>query len=313
MKIKDLFGLLKETLFEWYASNTFQLGAALAYYSVFAIAPTLVLALSIAGRIFGAEAAAGHLEARLGEVAGPTVAAAIEETLSYVHASGETRFATLASLTALLFGAIGAFTQLQAALNAIWGVMPKPGRSIWRVVADRFISFLIVLCVGILLVLSLATSTALVVLSSYFPPAGLPGSLHFWRALHWLITFALLTLLFAVIFRMLPDVKIAWRDVWIGAATTSTLFTVGNYPIGLYLGRSSVSSAYGAAGSVIIVLLWVYYSSQIVLLGAEFTKVYARRSGHPLIPAAHAICLTPEQRVRLGMSSDSHLAHSATK
>ncbi len=293
MRAKELVTLPKETLSEWYNSDTFQLGAALAYYGIFAIAPTLVIALAIAGMIFGPEAAQGHLQSRLEQIVGPTVASAIEKTLSSAHTTGGGWLATCISAVVLVFGAIGLFSQLQSALNSIWGVAPKPGRGIWGAVLDRLLSFLVVVCFVVLLVLSLAANAALSFVIHFFPAEELPGSIYLWQALRWVVSLALLTGLFAVIYKVLPDARISWRDVWVGAIATALLFTLGNYLIGLYLSRSSVASAYGAAGSLVIILLWVYYSSQIVLLGAVFTKVYARRRGQRIEPSENAVPLSP--------------------
>jgi membrane protein len=308
MKCKELIRVLKESVIEWHNSDAFTLGAALAYYAVFAIAPTLIIALAIAGIIFGPQAAQGHLQARLEQIVGPTVASAIEKILSDVHAAGGSWQATLIGAVVLIFGAIGVFTQLQTSLNAIWGVRPMPGRGIWGVVKDRLFSFLIVICFGILLVVSLAANAALSVVISYLPTEELPGGFYLWQALRWVVSFALLTVLFAVIYEVLPDVKLSWRSVAVGAAITALLFTLGNYLIGLYLGRSSVTSAYGAAGSLVIVLLWVYYSSQVVLLGAVFTRVYARYCGVAVEPSANAVAARPEMSLPQSLTPDrSHV------
>jgi membrane protein len=213
----------------------------------------------------------------------------------------------------LILGSLGLFTQLQTALNTIWQVKPKPGRGIWGAVKDRFLSFLLVLNVGALLVAALMVNAALSAVSGFFPEFHLPGGAFLWEALRWLVSMSLLTLLFATVYKILPDVKIGWRDVWVGAATTAVLFTIGNYLIGLYLGRSSVASTYGAAGSLVIILLWVYYSSQILLFGAEFTRVYAAKYGHPIGPSDNAIPMTADDCARRDIPSRRDPSMSAPR
>jgi membrane protein len=289
MKVNDWLRLLKETVRDWYESNTFQLGAALAYYSVFALAPTLVIAVGIAGLIFGRDAAQGNLADQLKQTMGPAVAEAIQETLSSAHQAATAGWwATLLSIGVLLFAALGVFMQLQYCLNVIWRVKPKPGRGLWGVVRDRLVSFVMVLIVGLLLLASLAASTALEVIGRLVPTAEIPGGYYLGVAVHWVVTLGLMTLLFALLYKVLPDVNLRWRDVTVGAAVTAVLFAAGNYLIGLYLGTSGTTSAYGAAGSLVLLLLWVYYSSQVFLLGAEFTRVYAIRRGRLPGPADNA-------------------------
>jgi membrane protein len=234
-------------------------------------------------------------------VAGPNVGRAIEEMLSYSHATGAGTFATAVSLAILLFSATTIFGELQDGLNTIWGVQPRPGRGILDTVKDRFWSFLIVLGVGLLLLLALAASAVVSAVSNFLGP-NLPGeSVYLWRAIQLTVTVGLLTLLFAMIYKVLPDVDLGWKDVWVGALITALLFTLGTYLIGLYLGWTSMASAYGAAGSPLVILLWVYYSSQVLLFGAEFTQVYATRYGRPRV-YANAEPVTAEARARQGMT-----------
>jgi membrane protein len=289
MRLKDLFGVVKEAALAWYGGRTLEQGAALAYYAVFSIAPTLVITVAVASMVLGADAAQGRLEAQLQQVVSPLVAQAIAEMLGYVHLTHSGLLATLVSAVVLLFGAAGLFTQLQSALNAIWDVKLKPGLSIWFALRTRLMTFLLVVVVGALLLASLVASTALAAVTAYLPEADLPGGFSLITILNWVISFALLTLLFALVYKLLPDVHIAWRVVWVGAVATAVLFTLGNYVIGLYLGRTSAASAYGAAGSLVIVLLWVYYSSQVLLFGAELTQAFARHFGEPVRPADYAV------------------------
>jgi membrane protein len=311
MKGKELYELLKTTLARWYDSGTFQLGAALAYYAIFAIPPILVIALAVAGALFGQEAARGQLANRLAEAVGPAVAKAIESTIGYAETKGGGAIATVISIVVLLFAAVGLFTQLQMSLNTIWNVRPRPDRGWWDMIRDRLLSFLMVLVIAVLLLLSLAANAVLSAVSGWFSQLALPGGNSLWEALRWIVSLGLMTLLFAALYKVLPDVKIGWKAVWIGAVVTAVLFTVGNFLIGLYLGRASVTSAYGAAGSLVVVLLWVYYSSQVVLLGAEFTRVYADRRGHAVQPADNAIAMTAEDRIRRGTPASEDLRRSA--
>jgi membrane protein len=300
MKPKDVVALLKETFRQWNEDNTSWLGAALAYYTVFALAPLAVVAVAIAGLVFGEQAARGELVHQAEEMVDPAVARALEDMLKQVHNTGSGVLATAVGFAVLLVGATSMFSQLQGALDTIWGVKPRPGRGILAVVRDRLLSFLVVLGVGALLLLCLAVNTALAALSSYLGPAGLPGEIWLWRILNWVISLGLLTLLFAMIYKVLPDVKISWGDVWVGSAITAVLFTLGNYLIGLYLGQAGVASAYGAAGSLVVILVWVYYSSQVLLFGAEFTQVFACKFGREIVPADNAVPLTAQARARQG-------------
>jgi membrane protein len=291
-------GILKETCRQWYEDNTFQLGAALAYYTVFAVAPVILLAVALAGLIFGPEAARSQIVREIGQTAGPPVAAAIQATIEHTDQVGGGVVATAVGLVVLFFGATGVFAQLQEALNTIWGVKPKPGRGLWDVVKDRFWSFTVVLVVAFLLLASLVVSAALAALGRFLTPTGLPGGAFLWQALNWVFSLALITVLFASIYKLLPDVKLSWRDVGVGAFVTALLFTLGKDLIGLYLGQGSVTSGYGAAGSLVVILLWVYYSSQIFLFGAEFTQVYANRTGGRKQAADNAVPVTAADKAQ---------------
>lgn len=219
---------------------------------------------------------------------GPTAAAAIQEMLERGHQDGTSGWATAIGIAVLLFGASGVFAQLQDALNTIWRVEPKPGRGMWGIIRDRFLSFTAVIGTAFLLLVSLVVSATLAALGKFLTPEALPGGTYFWQFLNNVITFGFITLLFALIYRVLPDVRIGWRNVWTGAVITALLFTIGKYVLGLYLGRSSVASAFGAAGSLVVILVWVYYSSQILLLGAEFTRITVQRNGEPIVATENA-------------------------
>jgi membrane protein len=259
----------------------------------------LVIVLAIAGFVFGREAAQGQLLGQIEGLVGPEGGKAIETMVAKGGTQpGSGTLATILGVIMLLVGAAGLFGQLQDALNTIWEVQPKPGRGIWGFVQDRFLSFTMVLGSAFLLLVSLVISAALAAIGGLFGDwqTGVVG-----QAVNQLISLAVITLLFAMIFKFLPDAKIAWRDVWLGAVITAILFTLGKFLIGLYLGHSSVGSVYGGAGSLAVLLIWLYYSSQIFLFGAEFTKVYANRFGSRIVPAKNAEPVTEEARAQQGI------------
>jgi membrane protein len=267
--------LVKETAVGWSKRETLQLGAALAYYASFALAPTLVIAIAVAGILFGEDAAQGRLAATLEDALGSAVAQAFAEILTYVHVTGSGWTATAVGIGLTLFASTGLFTQLQMALNAIWGVRPKPGRGFWNMLRSRFFAFLLVLGTGAVLGLSLIANTILLSLNAFLGPMNWTGEYYVWEGVDWILTLVLQAFLFALIYKLLPDVIITWRDVAIGALITALLFALGNFLICQYLYRAAPAPVYGPAGSLVVVMLWVYYSSQILLFGAEFTKNFA--------------------------------------
>lgn len=280
MNPAHLVPLLRETFIEWQNDNATRLGAALAYYTVFAIAPLVVIAVAIAGAVFGEQAARGELKTQIEKQAGPTIAQAIQDTINHANESGAGTLATIIGIGVLLAGATSLFNELHDDLNIIWKVKPKSRQFLVQMVKDRFIAFLVVVGTGLLLLASQGISVAVTALAGYVDPGLVPGGTYFWRVWNWALSLFLLSVLFAMIYKILPDVFIRWKDVWLGAILTAVLFSVGNHLIGWYLAYGSVASAYGAAGSLVVVLVWVYYSSQVVLFGAEFTQVYAKRHGH---------------------------------
>jgi membrane protein len=290
--MKHAFDLLKQAAWDWFDDQAPTLGAAVAYYTVFSLAPLFIIAVAIAGLVFGREAAQGQIFEQLRAMIGETSAAAMEDVVESANSQPRTGvFATIVGFVALIVGASGVFAQMQASLNAIWRVEPKPGRGIWGLIQDRVLSFGFILIVGFLLLISLILTTIIAFIGEWFG-GFVPGVETFIQILNAILSLAVITLLFAMIFKFLPDVKIAWRDVWIGALITAGLFTAGKEVLGLYLGKSGIASSYGAAGSLIVLLLWVYYSAQIVFFGAEFTKAYANKFGSRVIPAENAIAVT---------------------
>lgn len=292
------WSLLKDAGSEWLNDKASRLGAALAYYAVFSLAPFLVIVVALAGRIFGEDAARGRLSRELESMVGPEGGKALEAMIASADQPITASLATVLGVIMLLVGAAGLFGQLQDALNTVWEVQPKSGRGILGFIKDRFLSFTMVLGTAFLLLISLAVSAALSGLASYLGSWGV----SIWgQALNVVLSMSVTTVLFAMIYRYLPDAKIAWRDVWLGAGLTAILFTLGKFLIGLYIGSSSVGSAYGAAGSLAVLLIWLYYSSQIFLFGAELTKVFANRYGSHIVPTENAEPVTQEARAHQGM------------
>ena len=284
-----MLSLLKQTASEWIEDDAPSLGAALAYYTVFSLAPLMTIAIAIAGFFFGKEAAQGQIFDELRVLLGEEGGKAVEEMVQSASAQPTAGLiATIISVAMLLFGASGVFGQLQASLNAMWGVKPKPGRGVLGLIKDRLLSFGFTLVVGFLLLVSLLLTAGIALMAGWIEGL-MPGSETLAQILNIVLSLAIITLLFAMIFKFLPDAKIAWRDVWIGAFLTAVLFTIGKFALGIYLGKSGVASSYGAAGSLIVLLLWVYYSSQILFFGAEFTQVYANRFGSRVAPADNAV------------------------
>jgi membrane protein len=275
--------MIGEVLRRWWEGNTFHLGAALAYYTVFAMAPVGIIAVAVAGLVFGEAAAHEQLHKQISDVAGPEIAGAVVAMVRQVQQDGSGSWTLAGSIALWLLAATTLFGELQYALNTIWGVKPRDDRGWLGVLKDRWWSFLVVLGFGVLLILSVLVSTLLPFLARVLKPSALPAGFLWWRVLHWVISLLLLTLLFALIYKVLPDVELSWRDVGVGAIFTGVLFNLGTYLIGVYLGWSGATSSYGAAGSFVAVLLWVYYSSQLLLFGAVFTQVHANRYGRPLV------------------------------
>lgn len=276
--LREAWNTLRQAARDWLADNASQMGAALAFYSVLSIAPLLVIVLALAALMFGQEAARGRVVQELQGLIGTEGAVAIEAMIDNSRQLEWGSLAAVLGLATLLFGASGVFGQLQESLNAIWKVPAKTGAGILGMVRSRFLSFTVVLGTGFLLLVSLVLSAVIAGIGKSLG-AWWPGMEAVWHLANSLVTFVMATLLFALIYKVLPDVKIAWRDVWIGAALTALLFTVGKQLIGLYLGKSSIGSTYGAGGSFVILVLWLYYSAQILLFGAELTHVFAVRYG----------------------------------
>ncbi len=279
--------LLSETCTRWYNNNPWQQSAALAYYAIFAIAPLFIIAVAIAGLVFGVQATANQIVGAIDGLVGQELAMAIQSLLKNATRPESGKIATLIGIVTLFVGAAGVVLQLKTSLNAIWCVQPQAGVGMLAIVWEYMSAFLIVLGIGFFLLVSLALSAGMAAVSKAFPLV-LPGGVALWQWIDLAVSVLLLTVLFALTYKILPAAKIAWRDVWIGALMTAVLFAGGKWLIGMYLSYSGVSSAYGAAGSLIVILLWAYYSAQVFLFGAEFTHVFAQRRSAELespIPA----------------------------
>jgi membrane protein len=283
----QLLRAFKESLSEFFGDKALRLSAALAYYSVFSLAPLLLIALSIAGLFYDDKAATGVLDDQLRSIMGKNAAAAVQEMVMHSRKPTENVFASVAGIAVLIIGAGGVFGQLQEALNTVWGIESRPGRGIKGMIKDRFLSFSMVLGTGFLLLTSLILTTLLQAANDTISNL-LPIAPIIWQTIGSVGSFLLVAALFAAIFKVLPDVEIQWRDVWIGALVTAGLFTIGKFALSWYLGREATSSSYGSAGSLVLILLWVYYSAIILLFGAEFTQVHARLLGRDLQPSKGA-------------------------
>ncbi len=304
--------LLKEAFADWMEDRALRLSAALAYYSVFSIAPLLIIAISVAGLVLGPDAVKGQLDEQLSSYIGPKAAETVQSMVQSAAKPSEGWIGAVVGFATLLLGASGVFGQLKDALNTIWEVEAKPGAGVMGFIRARLLNFGMVLVIGFLLMVSLLMSTALASVSGYFGnAAGL--SVVLGGIFGTLVSLSVVTLLFAFIFKMLPDAQIEWRNVWTGALVTAVLFELGKFGLGFYLGREGTSSTYGAAGSVVLLLLWVYYASCILLFGAEFTQVYARDKGHAIKPAPGAVAVTEEARAQQGMTPAEDRGKDADK
>jgi membrane protein len=302
--------LLKQTFREWREDGANRLAAALAYYTTFSLAPLLVLIIAIAGLIGGHDAAQSQVMAQVQDLLGTKGREFVQGMIESASRPSTGVAATMIGALTLLFGALGVFGELQNSLNTIWEVKPKPATGFFdgmkRFVIKRLTSFTMVLGIGFLLLASLVISAAVSAFAGYigtrWPLA------DFWLELiNFLVSFVVITLLFAMIFKFLPEIKIAWKDVWLGAAVTSALFSLGKFLIGLYLGRSEVGNTFGAAGSLAILLIWIYYSAQILFFGAEFTQVYANRFGSKIVPDPDMVKLTEEERAKKGIPHEKEM------
>jgi membrane protein len=286
----NAFSLLRQTFQEWLQDKAPQLGAALAYYTVFSLAPLVLVLLAIVGLVFHNDPAGAwnKITQQMSYFLDPSAVQVVQNIAQKASHPGKGLLATIIGVALALFGASGVFGQLQDALNTIWGIKPKPGGGIWSFLRSRFLSFAMVGGICFLLLVSLTLESVLKAFSHYIQSI-LPGGIVIAMTVYLIFDLGVIIVLFATMFKYLPNAKIHWRDVWIGAVMTALFFVVGKWALGLYLGSGAAGSAYGAASSLVTLLLWIYYSSQILLFRAEFTQVYATRAGREVKPDKYAV------------------------
>ncbi|MGG6242017.1 YihY/virulence factor BrkB family protein [Nodosilinea sp. AN01ver1] len=299
MSPKQVLRLLKQAFQEWNKDKASQLAAALAYYTLFSLAPLLILAIAIAGLFFDSVAVRDQLMSQVESLVGGSGAEFVRTVLDNANRPGQSSgvVASIISIVLLLVGATGVLTQLQLALNTIWNLEARSDIGLMNMVRKRVLSLGMVMVIGFLLLVSLVVSSVISGFSAYLQSLA-PGLDAVVQLINFVVAFGITTLLFAALFKYLPDAVISWRDVWFGAIATAILFSIGKYLIGLYLGNSGFGSSYGAAGSVIILLIWVFYSAQIMFYGAELTQVYSRRFGSPIQPNKYAVLSEPSAQER---------------
>lgn len=287
MTLATFWLLIKETAIGWDRDHIARHSAALSFYTLFSMAPLLLIVIAIAGSVFGREAVEGRIMEELQLLVGSSGARTVQGVIRNSSGPGKSVTALTIGIVTFFFGATAAFASLQGALNSVWKVESRPGNAIWSFVRTRLISFGMVVGTGFLLLVSLVVGAGLSAMSDALGQV-IPGPVGLWQAADVVISLSIITVLFGAIYKVLPDVELTWSDVWRGAVITSVFFTAGKFLIGLFLGQSSVASSYGAAGSLVVLLLWVYYSTQVMLLGAEFTQKYVLqfRRGIPVSPHA---------------------------
>lgn len=294
-KLVFFYRFNKQVITEFIGDNVLKYSASLAYYTILSLAPLLVIVLFLAGSLFGREAISGQLYSEINDMVGSAAALEIQSAIAKIHLSSDNVFATTIGVIILLIGATGIFGEMQDSLNKIWGLRTKTRKVWWKLLVDRLISFSLILSLGFVLIVSLALNAVVAALSARIGNifAGMGETVLI--VIDNLLSLFVTTILFGTIFKVLPDAKIKWKDVMIGAFITSLLFMLGKYGIGLYLGKSKLSSIYGAAGSVMIIMIWVYYSSAILYLGAVFTKVYATNFGGKILPNDYSVWIKMEE------------------
>lgn len=278
MAIKRFYALLKQTVMNWLDDYAPSMGAAIAFYTVFSLAPLVIIVIGVAGFFWGHEAVQGQLFHQVSALVGAEGGKAVESVVLGAQEPAQGIAATVLSVVMLMVGATTVFSELQSALDRIWRVDTKKQSGIWALIRARLLSFGLILTLAFLLIVSLIVSTVLAALGSWLG-GGVPGWETLLQTVNAAITLGILTLLFGMIYRFMPQVEVAWRDVWAGAFATAVMFEIGKFLIGLYMAKASVASSYAAAGSLVVVLIWVYYAAQVFLLGAEFTRVYAEAHG----------------------------------
>lgn len=306
----------KQTVVNFFQDDSFSYASSIAFYTIFSLPAILIISLSVGSAFYERDVVQDELINQIARLIGPDSAAEVEKILINAALDSTGTLAKIIGIGTLVFSATTVFVSLQTSLNKIWGIKPKPERGFVKYILDRLLSLAMVISIGFLLLVSLIFDTLLVVLQTTLSKVLAGSTLNIVTGANVLLSLALITLIFAMLFKILPDAKIRWRDVWVGSLVTTFLFTLGKYLIGFYLGNSSVNSAYGAAGSLVIILIWVYYSTVIFLFGAELTSVYAEKSGSEIRPYHHAVkfqMVEVEKDVETGTTvvSDKQARHEA--
>jgi membrane protein len=294
--LKKLFIYTRQVFKEFSADNILKYSASLAYYTVFSIAPLLIIVITLSGLFFGKEAVQGQVYEQLNQLIGSVAAIQIQDTIKNIHLTGNNFFASIVSIVVLLIGATGIFGEVQDSLNKIWGLRIKTKKVWWKLILTRLLSFSLIVSIGFIMAVSLILNALVSAFGSFIARYINSYSVYFIEITEAILSFLVATFLFSLMFKILPDAKIKWKDVLVGGFVTALFFTIGKWAIGFYLGKSNLTSLYGAAGSVIILMVWVYYSSIILYLGAEFTKVYAKLYGGRILPNEYAEWIKIEEK-----------------
>lgn len=294
MSLRTILELLKETFSEWQLKQVSVLAASLAYYTIFSLAPLLIIVIVVVGILFGEEAAQGEIVGQLKNLIGREGAQVIETAIANIRQSitNWNSWQFWLNLGLLIFGASNVFVQLQRALNRVWDVKPEPKFNLGFFLRKRILSFAMVLVIAFLLLVSLVINAILTAVLSYLG-SSVAIPVYIWQVINFIVSFSVIVLLFALIYKVLPDVKVSLQDTVVGATVTAILFVIGQFTFSIILGQTNLGSAYGVAGSLVVVITWVYYSAHMLLLGAEFTQVYARKYGKPIVPNRHAVKIAP--------------------
>lgn len=294
-KVLGLFIFIKKVILEFFDDNVLKYSASLSYYTVFSLAPMLIIIISICGFLFGRDAVQGQVYNEIKDLVGAGAALQIQDTIKNIHLTKDTPVATIVSIVVLILGGTAIFGEIQDSLNKIWGLKVKMKKAWWKLVLSRLLSFSLVISLGFVLMVSLLLNALIALVGNHLNKLVSGIGKIFIPVIDNLLTFTITAIVFAVIFKVLPDAKIKWKDVSIGAFVTAILFTLGKIAIGWYLGQSNMATIYGAAGSVVIIMVWAYYSSLILYLGAEFTKVYAKEFGTRIQPSDYSEWIIIEQ------------------
>ena len=294
-KFLSLFHFIKQVIVEFMDDNVMKYSASLAYYTVFSLAPMLIIIIAICGKVFGKEAVQGKIYGEIKDLVGGPAALQIQENIKNIHLTQDSFFATVFSAIVLVIGGTGIFGEIQDSLNKIWGLKVKTKKVWWKLILNRLLSFSLIISLGFVLIVSLLLNALVAIIGDRLNNILSGSGKIFIPIIDNVLSFGITTLLFSIIFKVLPDAKIRWKDVSIGALITAFLFTLGKIGIGFYLGRGNMATIYGAAGSIIIIMVWAYYSSVILYLGAEFTKVYANVHGTKIQPTDYSVWIKIEE------------------